>query len=477
VQQIARNQVGLLTASRDSILEIEDARTKSFGRRMRPPFMRFRWIPFASVAVISWLQGSPASAQERSDSSSRPGPSFWHAAAGVVAANSLTWAYNWYVQRWPWANVGTQSWGRNLRHGFVWDNDCFLDNQLAHPLHGGFYHNSARASGYGFWKAVPFVMAGSASWELFAENVTPSLNDLINTTFGGVAVGEVTYRLSSLLGSKGGRDRNSISRGLGAFALSPMARTQALLSRRHDDSGDAAAAQPEDAASMSLGHRSGHPFFNLDISYGDPFSNPARPYDAFDFRLELGPGVNGVVRRLEISGLLAHHDLSASVRSRSVLGLFQHFEYEEVSTFRFGGQSMSGGLLHEHRFGERTQLKLGVELEGLLLGEISSDHAFYWRRDYDMGPGAGMRLSTSFTRAGRDLLKLEGRVMWLHTVHGSDADHFASFLRAAASVPLRGPLGFGGDVAVTARRSTYGAFPAVTQRVPEVRAYLTWAPN
>jgi hypothetical protein len=193
--------------------------------------------------------------------------------------------------------------------------------------------------------------------------------------------------------------------------------------------------------------------------------------------LELGPGVNGLVRRLGISGLLAHHNLSASARSSSVLGLFQHFEYEEVSTFRFGGQSISGALLHQHQFGERTRLKLGVELEGVLLGEISADHAFYWRRDYDLGPGAGMRLSTSFARDGRDWLKLEGRLVWLHSLHGSDADHIATFVRAAASIPLRGPLGLGGDLAVTARRSTYSAFPAVTQRVPQIRAYLTWAPN
>jgi hypothetical protein len=187
--------------------------------------------------------------------------------------------------------------------------------------------------------------------------------------------------------------------------------------------------------------------------------------------------VNGVVRRLGISGLLAHHDLRASIRSRSVLGLVQHFDYEEVSTFRFGGQSISGALLHQHQFREHTRLKLGIEVEGLLLGEISSDHAFYWRRDYDLGPGAGMRVSTSIARGGRDLLTLEGRVVWLHSVHGSDADHVASVVRAAASVPLRGPLGLGGDLAVTARRSMYSAFPVVTQRVPQVRAYLTWAPN
>jgi hypothetical protein len=85
------------------------------------------------------------------------------AAAGVVAANGLPWAYNWYVQRWAWANISGRTWEENLRIGFEWDDDCFLDNQFAHPYHGSLYLNSARASGYGFWGSLPFVLAGSAS--------------------------------------------------------------------------------------------------------------------------------------------------------------------------------------------------------------------------------------------------------------------------------------------------------------------------
>jgi hypothetical protein len=116
-------------------------------------------VLFAVCYLCGW---SPAEAQEPVERLQRPGPSFWRAAAGVATINWLTWAYNWYVQRWPWAKVGTLSWGRNIRNGFVWDNDCLLDNQLAHPYHGSLYYSSARASGYGFWTSFPFVVAGSA---------------------------------------------------------------------------------------------------------------------------------------------------------------------------------------------------------------------------------------------------------------------------------------------------------------------------
>ncbi|HEX2610493.1 MAG TPA: DUF3943 domain-containing protein [Gemmatimonadales bacterium] len=438
--------------------------------------MRFYRIRFSLFFAVICLSGSSAlRAQERADLTRPRGASFWHAAAGVTLVNWVTWAYNWYVQRWPWANVGTESWGRNLRDGFVWDNDCFLDNQLAHPYQGSLYYNSARASGYGFWRSLPFVAAGSATWELFGENITASLNDLINTTFGGTAIGEVTYRLSSLIGSKQRRDPTFIGRELGAFGLSPVGRAETWL---RGSSGEMAAAEPDRQASMFLGRPSSDAFFALGLRYGNPFdAEGTRPYDAFDFRLELGSGEHGIVRRVGISGLLARWDLSPVGQSRSVFGLFQHFDYQDLSSFRFSAQSLSGAVLYHHELGGRSSIDLGVHLEGILLGEISSDHGFEWRRDYDLGPGAGGRLNLSFARDGRDWVRLDGRLVWLHSLHGSDADHIASFVRLAGIVPMRGALGIGGDVGLITRHSMYQDFTPVVQHVPELRAYLTWTPS
>ncbi len=426
-------------------------------------------------AVCHLCVSSAAEAQEPAETTRRPAPSFWHAAAGVIAINWLTWAYDWYVQRWPWANVGIQSWGQNLRSGFVWDNDFLLDNQLAHPYHGSLYHGSARASGYGFWASVPFVAAGSAGWELLGEKIPPSLNDLINTTLGGIALGEVTYRFSSLLGAKG--QRYSLGRGLGSFVLSPVGRTQALLYPAGQ--GDVTPAQPERLAAMAVGRHSGHTFIDLFIPYGSPFDvRVTRPYDAFDFRLELGHGgTNGPVRRLEISGLLARSYLSHSVGNRSVFGLFQHFDYEDLPTMLFGAQSVSGAVLYQHQLSERSKVNLGVHLEGILLGEISSDHDFEWHRYYDLGPGAGGRVGASFIRDGREWLRFDGKLVWLHSVHGSDADHIASFVRLRAAVPLRRPLGVGASLDFITRRSTYRDFPAVSQKLQQIQGYFSWTPN
>ncbi|HEY3117640.1 MAG TPA: DUF3943 domain-containing protein [Chloroflexota bacterium] len=441
--------------------------------------MRLHRSKITTLLVVTCSLFSPRSAgtQERADAGPRVGPSFWRAASGVAAANGITWAYNWYVQRWPWANVGTRVWSANLRSGFVWDNDCFVDNQLAHPYHGSFYLNSARAAGYGFWASVPYVAVGSASWELFLENVRPSLNDFVNTTLGGAALGEVTFRLRSLLGPNR-EGRRNFAREVGAFALSPIAWTQGLLDGKARDRESPAESRPDDAALIAVGRRAEHAFVELAVVYGSPFDTQARrPYDAFEFRLELSPETSGIITHIGVTGLLGRQDLRRSARSQVTFGVFQHYDYDDAPAFKFSGQSVSAGLLFRRELGSRNQLNLGLHAEGIVLGGMSSDHGQMWRRDYDYGPGAGARLSGSFRRDERDLLRFDGRIVWLHSVHGSKANHLATFARVGAALPLGGFLRLGGDVGLITRYSSYRNLPSVTRRVPQVRAYLIWPPS
>jgi hypothetical protein len=467
-------KVGKVTAQGTSGADIRAAPAVKRGRGVRALMRLRRWCILFSLAGL--LGPASIEAQQRSQTETRPSPNFWHAAAGVALTNWVTWAYNWYVQRWPWASVGFQSWGQNLRKGFVWDNDCFLDDQFAHPYHGSFYYNSARASGFGYWGSIPFAAVGSATWELFGENIPAALNDLINTTLGGVAIGEVTYRLSTLLGSGGG-GKSGLGRELGAFALNPMGRAQGLLQGAAEQLPGLATMQSHEPARIAVGHRSGRKFFEFAVRYQTPFhAGVVRPYDAFEFRMELSPESSDIVHHISISGLLTRKSLSRTARDQLVFGVYQHYDYDGLSGVKTSGNSVSAALLYRRGLGARTELNLNAHAEGVLLGGITSEHGNYWRRDYDLGPGAGIRLGAGLVREGREWLRVDGRLLWLHSLHGSRGDHLATFIRAGASLPLIGPLGVGGDVALTTRHSRFPDFPAVTRRVPQVRAYVTWLP-
>src|SRR6185436_15292868 len=80
------------------------------------------------------------------------------------------------------ARVTPKTWWENMENGWVWDLDDFVVNQIGHPYQGSNYYNSGRAT-----------------WEFYGETNKPSLNDFINTTLGGIAIGEVLHRVSWLM--------------------------------------------------------------------------------------------------------------------------------------------------------------------------------------------------------------------------------------------------------------------------------------
>jgi hypothetical protein len=452
--------------------------------------MRLTPLRLTAPLVLTGMLIASSRAQAQGIPSAPPpsDPNFWQATAGVVAINGLTWAYNWYVQRWDWANVGTRAWWNNLRDGFIWDDDAFMDNQFAHPYHGSFYHNAARASGYDFWGSTPFVVAGSLGWELLSENCRPSLNDLINTTLGGIALGEVTFRLSTLLASSHTPRGTALGREAGAFVLSPVGRMQTLLGGRARS--QSTYAQPEShGALIQVGRRhetvgaadgvsDAQSFIGLKFQYGSPFAaGPLRPYDAFEFDLQMSPEETGIVTRAAVSGLLARKKLVESSRGEMFAGLFQHFDYEQVPGFKASSQSLSGALLFRRQTGQRTHLALGAHLEAVPLGAVLSEHNRFRKRDYDYGPGVAGRLTGALQHGGRDVLRIDTRMLWIHSVYGADANHVATTAQLSAMVPVIRTIGVGADVGLTFRRSIYQHKPSVFERTSRLRAYLIWSPS
>jgi hypothetical protein len=83
-----------------------------------------------------------------------------------------------------------------MENGWVWDLDDFVVNQIGHPYQGSNYYNAGRANGLSFYESAAMAAFGSATWEFFGETNKASLNDYINTTLGGIAIGEALHRVA-----------------------------------------------------------------------------------------------------------------------------------------------------------------------------------------------------------------------------------------------------------------------------------------
>lgn len=146
----------------------------------------------------------------------------WLAAAGVVGLNTGVQLYNRFLKKEDFAQTTMRTTVNNFKRGMVWDNDIFIMNMFAHPYHGNLYFNVARSNGLNFWESVPYVLGGSLMWEFFGEKDPPAINDVIATTIGGVAIGEIAHRVSDVVLDDRERGFRRFLREAAAFVINPM---------------------------------------------------------------------------------------------------------------------------------------------------------------------------------------------------------------------------------------------------------------
>jgi len=138
----------------------------------------------------------------------------------VVAIDAGVWAFN-YLQGKEFAQISWDSVKQNFDKGWIVDTDDFWANGLLHPLHGNLNFNAARTMGLNMYESFGYAFLGSLIWEQFAEIQPPSLNDQVNTPFGGSMVGEVAFRLSRMILDSGGY-APSTWRQVFAFLINPV---------------------------------------------------------------------------------------------------------------------------------------------------------------------------------------------------------------------------------------------------------------
>ncbi len=89
-------------------------------------------------------------------------------------------------------NTSFSDWWENISQWPEWpDGDSFVTNWVTHPIVGSYQYLYYRAMGYSFWTSALGSMVQSVLWEYTVEGLveTPSLPDLISTTFVGVPIG------------------------------------------------------------------------------------------------------------------------------------------------------------------------------------------------------------------------------------------------------------------------------------------------
>lgn len=447
----------------------------------------------ALLVALAGLCEGPATAQPADSTATREG-----APKRVGLAVQQTLLSNLVVNRlnaWAlgerWAReVDFETWSRNLRLGWEWDEDAFSTNMFGHPYQGASYFNAGRANGLSYWESVPLTFFGSWTWEYFGETFRPSLNDFFMTTFGGVSVGEMTHRVAATIRDEQARGVVRITREVVALVVDPMGGFNRLVRGQWTRVGP---NPPEhDPGAFSYGYHAGvrnvyedstgtgnvAPTLLIDVRYGDAFDRRYRePFDVFSMHLQFSPGGGGL-NALQTTGRLYQAGLpSWSARNEHAFSVDHRFDYLNNPVFRFGGQHIEVGLLSRFPLPGGFSLRARLASSFLVMGAISappdalkSDST----RAYDFGPGVGAMLSADLMRGGHTYLSLYNRAEYLHSVSGTPADHIVAFTGLKGTLPLYNNFGVGLDLSADARESRYTDLPGISRQFIETRVFVSW---
>ncbi len=368
----------------------------------------------------------------------------WSVGARVVLNNSLTVMFDRYILDADYARIGLRSWKHNFETGWEWDKDRFGMNYFAHPYSGSGYFNAARSNGYGFYESVPFAFGGSLMYEYLGENTLPSYNDLINTTFTGEFLGEISYRLSSDFLDDQTTGSERFFRELFAGIIDPQRAFSRLLHGRlwRGTSEEVYQKEPLNMSFAAGSHlvNDGRDFGTgslkgmlvLRLEYGNAFELRSRKiFDYFRLRADLTSGlgrkiIDNIIGEAFLFGGNAHIG-----KLEMLIGGFQHYDFWDNNTFELGTIGFGGGMVAKMPVSAKSNLSFAAHLaivplagNSTVLGPDSSEF-----RDYNYGGGAEGKFDATLNLAEWASVIFRSNYYWVHTYVGIAGDNFIGIVR------------------------------------------------
>ncbi len=395
----------------------------------------------------------------------------WQALAEVTAVNVGVQLFDRYVTREEFAQTTLRSIRRNFTDGMVWDNDLFNTNMFMHPYHGNLYFNAARTNGLTFWESAPFSLIGSAMWEFLGETEPPAINDIIATTCGGMALGEMTHRLSLTVLDDRDHGWKRFWREALATIVNPIQGIHRIISGdawrvRYDHYRYHNFKETPIDASFSVGwryladdgalFRGIHaPYINLTLAYGTSVDGDKHttPYDFFDIELNAAcGGGQPLVNTLNILGRLWSTPILDKKDMAAEFGIYQHFNYYDAKPIEDGSSLTPyriseaagfgpGFIMSLPQMGALSKMEQRIFVSGILLGGTKSDHFNVIERDYNMGSGFSIKSSTKldFGKFGR--IVLNARYFRLYTWKGYEKKDLTPYVNGEKDLHYLNVLG------------------------------------
>lgn len=358
----------------------------------------------------------------------------------LAAIQFIPWANAKWIQKPGWANVGANVWWYNLEHGWEYDGDSFVTNNFTHPYHGNIYFNAARTNGFNFWESIPFAFGGSLFWEYFAEIYRPAFNDWINTSISGFNLGEMTYRVANLITDNTAHGSDRIWQEIFAGILNPVRVFNRIISGEvsqvHPNTNlhrqpvklyvDGGMRRIVQKGSDILDSASVEGLLGLRLNYGDVLESDLNiPFSAFTLWGHVSNGSN-FLTELHSVGLLAGWKLGGNRFHKEVFSINVSYDFLYNPAFEFGAPSFTFNFTLKNMLDDKTYLRSDLGLVAVIMGSTSTEFFYgYDGRNYDFGPGPGIRLNSRVTDGKWNYISVSYTGAMIFTMSGTpESSHY-----------------------------------------------------
>jgi hypothetical protein len=419
-------------------------------------------------------------------------PNLSQAAIQTAGINLGVWSADRYIAKAEWAYISLKSVKHNLSSGFVFDDSQFLMNQFLHPYHGNMYFNAARSNGFNFWQSAPFAFGGSLMWELFMEIEEPSNNDLFTTTLGGIMLGEITWRVSSLILDDSATGSERTMRELAAGIINPMRGINRLLQkktstrRRHHHQ-----ERQEVIGEISFGGNtvgegtdllSGNesPLVKMHFVYGTPFLKETRkPFDYFNLHLGLNLKGSDTITNFYGDALLYGENFNfqgneSDMIQDNLIGAFQHFDYLANDVYKVAASGIGGGIISRFSAYEGMDLFTSCHISTVILGGSNSAYAQEAHRDYNLGPGLSGKFEGWLVNSKYGEMYVSYLRYWLYTLSGADGQESIDITSGRIETPISTHLKLGAEYLYYSRIGVYDDYKDITAENNELRTFISY---
>lgn len=407
--------------------------------------------PVDSDSIYVACADSAFAEQGDVDSGMAKSKHFFRASGEMMFVQLLPWAWNYEVRKASFAHITSESLVTNMKPmSWTWDDNNFRTNQFAHPYHGNLYYSAFRSNGYTFWESSAAAVAGSFVWETMAETHLPAPNDWINTSLGGIAIGEISYRLATRIVNE---RQTGLARQVNevlAFLVNPMNGITRILdgrwgrvskhslaavpapingildagARRYFYSGNGDQASPQEDV-----------FVRASLLVGNPYRDYAEPFSNFFVSGELGALPAGRLNSLQVQGLLFGKPLLDDDHTFHLATVTMNYDYIKNNVIQYGAQGFACKLLSIYKRSNESQVFTEAGIHVAALAAIRNEYMLYGEgRNYDYCQGAGFLAGVKTNFGSRLWCGMNYKGSWYKSCNGFSSDYFLTVISADVRV-------------------------------------------